>query len=359
MGRGEDQGFTLLETVVALTVLAVGIVGVVSVFGSSMTLTVHTSQRTRATSLATQFIESFRSKPYSSVTADPTGSTTTTSTVVAGTSYTISGGVTPGTFGTDTSAFKRVTVQVAWTDGAAVHTVQQASDLYPTLATTSTTATGGIAPAAPTALIATVPTGAQGTTGIDLTWTPPAVRTNITGWRIGRSIDGWATHDVVVVTNTPNAFGFHVTQLSAGTTYAFRVASSSASGLLSAWSPIASATTTAAAAGTPCQVTAVRFSPSPVKRSQTRPSALVTAPWVAVDTIGTCVGLHAIYHPTPTTTSTIALVNAAGGVWRAQLLEAPPASWSLGDHDVDVFDQLENKLATGVLRVCEWGSTSC
>ncbi|HEX2850622.1 MAG TPA: fibronectin type III domain-containing protein [Acidimicrobiales bacterium] len=351
---GDDTGFTLLETVIALTVLAVGIVGVVSVFASSFKLTVDNTARSRGTAAASEFVESIRAKPYASVMPDST--TTTTVVTKGGITYRLAGGVTAPAATPD---MKQVTVTVSWTDGSGTHQMAQQSYLYPTPASTTTSISGGSAPAAPTSLIATVPTGAQGTTAVDLTWTPPSDPTGITGWVIARSGDNWLTSQIVATTNTPTSYAFRATQLSAGTTYQFRVASASASGLLSAWAPAATATTSAGAAGAPCNVQSATFSPAPVARSLPEPSPLTTAPWLTVETTGSCAGLHAIYHPSPTDTRTVFLVNTTGGTWQAQLLEAPAASWSLGDHEVQVLDQLENPVATAWLRVCEAGSSSC
>ena len=64
-GQGDgDAGFTLLELVAALTILAVGIVGVIGVTNSSMNVAITTSARSKATALATKKIEDFRATPY-------------------------------------------------------------------------------------------------------------------------------------------------------------------------------------------------------------------------------------------------------------------------------------------------------
>src|SRR5438067_13335884 len=75
--RSEDAGFTLIELVAALTVLAIGIVSLVGVVNSAFGVTTRTNKRTAAMNLATLAIEDFRAVPYVNVTPSSTATTHT------------------------------------------------------------------------------------------------------------------------------------------------------------------------------------------------------------------------------------------------------------------------------------------
>ncbi len=119
---------------------------------------------------------------------------------------------------------------------------------YSNTATASTTA---VAPTAPTNLAASASSSSQ----INLTWTDNAG--NEAGFKIERSLTANGNKYVQVATVGPDAVSYSDTQLSASTTYYYRVAAYNAAGT-STYSNKASATTSAATA--PSNLTATAAS---------------------------------------------------------------------------------------------------
>jgi type IV pilus assembly protein PilV len=64
MKLGRHEGFTIVELVVALTVIAVGVFGAMQVFLGSLKTTPFAESRTRATALAGREVERMRAAPY-------------------------------------------------------------------------------------------------------------------------------------------------------------------------------------------------------------------------------------------------------------------------------------------------------
>ena len=98
-----DQGLTLLEILVAVTVLCVGLLAVAVMFPTSSTNIDYGGEMSRATALAQEKIEEFRNTTFASITGGndaPTGYTRT---------WTVSeAGSTP-------FRMRTVTVTVSWT----------------------------------------------------------------------------------------------------------------------------------------------------------------------------------------------------------------------------------------------------
>src|SRR5687768_8527250 len=133
--RGEG-GFTLLELVVSLTIIAIGIVGTISMISSSSGASIATERRNTAVNLATQNVEATRAMPYANLIVSNT--TTTNITVVKATTYTISKALVWATDGVNAQAYKQVTVDVTWRDRAGLHTVNQSSLISSGTAQTTT-----------------------------------------------------------------------------------------------------------------------------------------------------------------------------------------------------------------------------
>ena len=158
----DESGFTLVEVLVAATILIVGVFGSVTLVDGANRTTVSTRAREGATNLARELVEDARSIPYEDVTpalvddrlrakpgldADPSSSTWTV--VRRGITYTVAmdacsvddpddgtgprpqgftfcaGGAAAGTVDTDPEDYKRVTVDVRWTRGSGSRLVRQ------------------------------------------------------------------------------------------------------------------------------------------------------------------------------------------------------------------------------------------
>lgn len=100
-----EKGFSLVELLVAITVLAIGLLGIAGLQGSTIRRNVAAMRNTEATALVEAGIERIRSRPYTSIvnSSDVNGIFTRTVTVqddepIAGT--------------------KTITVKVSWSDPA-------------------------------------------------------------------------------------------------------------------------------------------------------------------------------------------------------------------------------------------------
>jgi prepilin-type N-terminal cleavage/methylation domain-containing protein len=63
----DDEGFGLIELLIAMTILAVAIGGLLAVFGSSIAILQHANNEGTALTLADRQLESYRSMPYSCI----------------------------------------------------------------------------------------------------------------------------------------------------------------------------------------------------------------------------------------------------------------------------------------------------
>lgn len=358
---GGDKGFGLVEVLVATTVLAVGILGAVKVVHSSFAVAGRTSDRARAVSVAVDHLETARSAPYEQLTvpADSAAPPTETTRTVGGSTFTVKRAVTWATDGSDTQAYKKVSVWVEWEDGAGPHEVHQESYVYPAgSATTPTTlATGGSVPGAPTALLATLPTSVEG--GVDLTWTPPPGGAKPVRWVVQKSTDRFVSRIWDVTrTEPPDSTSMRVPGLAAGTTYDFRVAAVGADGSMSAWSPIATVTTAASLVLDPCRYRSLSVTPPALPRMvRGVASRLTSTPTVTVETSGTCSGLSITYRSPYDGTVTVPLVRN-GNVWSGDVQNTLASRWEVGETTIDLYDQTALKQGSLTLTVCESG-TAC
>jgi hypothetical protein len=284
-GSDRAEGFTIIELVVALGVLAFVIGPLAGVFWAALKTAGVATHRTDAAAIASREIESMRAVPYDSVGfyGDETGYTSTfesyTTVTLAsstpagvipqvqpqrpdasaaagflpdpdpananavtqgGVKYTINRYVVwvdaADASTTYTQAYKRLTVTVAWSDQVGPHTVRQDSLLYPggqgkyggpegAVATTTTPTTAPSLPVAPTLNAPSVPADPAGETEIDLTWTQATGGATTTSFTVQYSTDpSFPVGKTNAIANLPGtARSYPVTALASSTTYYFEV----------------------------------------------------------------------------------------------------------------------------------------
>jgi len=279
-----EDGFTIVELVVSLAVLAVVMAPLAGVFWSSMRTAGVASHRTDGSSVASREIEAMRAIPYGHVGfyADQPGYATTFdgfTTVLLGSTSPSSGTLIPqvqpltpdasaaSSFAPDpnpsnaspisqggvkysvtrsivwvgaqdastsyASAYKRLTVVVRWSDQAGAHSVRQDSLLYPgglgkyqgSTTTVSTTTTAVLNPSAPTLNAITGLADPAGETQVPLTWTQPATGAAVTSYSIEYSTSSsFPPGNFSIVTGlAPSITSYTIGSLSANTTYYFAV----------------------------------------------------------------------------------------------------------------------------------------
>lgn len=352
----DESGFTLVELIVSLTILAIGVVGVIGMMNSSFGVAVRTNERSRAVALATREVEAVRAVPYD--TLIPTGLTETRTEKVNGTTYTIEKALTWGTRGTNTYAVKDLTVNVAWSSSNTVHDLSQVTTIYPgglgpTAEPASDPCGSSGTPSGPIALVAGSP-GLLSENAVDLAWTPPSSTTTaIATWRIDMTTGG--TTQTITTTHPVSSLVYRVEGLSANTSYTFKVAGISACGTLSAWSPLSTVTTLASTITT-CGLGTPSVTPSSVRRANNGNSAgLALTPYVAVNTVGSCSGMYIKYE-------------ATAGVTRTQLMSGiavktvginATGPWDIGVHTIDIYDGTHTRRGSLLLTVCAHNASSC
>ncbi|MBV8984879.1 MAG: fibronectin type III domain-containing protein [Acidimicrobiia bacterium] len=396
-----EEGFTIIEMMVALMVLAVGVLGMAPLFLASLRTAALGANRARALALATRDVEAFHSVPYCQVgfgTSQPGFATTWTdpadsstySTVtisdpnaniggpsgpdetVAGVTYHFAryivwaAGKSPGGGTTYTQAYKRVAVFVTWSDQAGSHTARQDSDVYPGGLGTYVAANCGAngspgtqtPPSAPTNLTATTAAGSAGQNEIDLSWTKPSVG-SFDKYVVALSTDGFATSDVVANNVSSTATSYAATGLTPSTSYSFQIyAVQNATGYQSA-SGQASATTLTAGPSVNCTVGLVTFTPTGADQTSGS-TTLVSDVSVSAHTTGTCAFLQLVYTSVagdPNSTN-LSLVQSPPGVWKATM-NGTGTNWSIGNHVVAVADSTGTPLVQGNFIVCSAGKTTC
>lgn len=104
-----EKGFSLLELLVAITVLAVGLLGIAGLQGNSIKRNVSAMRNTEAIALLEDKIEEYRSKPFDSIAAEPTQTGLGADGIFNRTCTVQDGVPIPG-------STKTVTVEVSWAD---------------------------------------------------------------------------------------------------------------------------------------------------------------------------------------------------------------------------------------------------
>jgi hypothetical protein len=350
---------------------------VIGVMNGSFRVAGSTSARLRATSIATERIESVRGEVYEDITVNtPLGPTTTSTRDFGNVRYNIeesvdwvmeTGGPPPPP--KTTGDYKRVTVQVSWTDESGFHAVHQTSSVYPgglgpDNVGGSVDAVGPGSPASPDNLVATVPPGAAGTTGVALTWTPPvSTEPPVTHYIVEMSTDAAFT-SASKIGDVESSY-LYVTGLASDTTYHFRVASVAANDEVSTtWATAYNVHTTPPVAPTLlCKVGLATVSPDAVSKKAT-PNAggkLVANPVVSVNLSGPCDStvLRMEYEPRSGYPITQVLGNDVNGgaQVRTGFVDGDKA-WSAGWHEIRILEGNTERAST-LLLVCDSRRPKC
>lgn len=395
MPAKDERGFTLVEMMVAVLVMAVAFTPLAAVFWSGLRTADIAAKRTSGFSIATKEIESLHAVPYSDLgfyyTQSPASwkNYTTVLTCSSGTcpsnppvqptttvpatsqtgfiSYTIAryiywlgatavtppGGESPTTT-TDTSAYKGVTVVVTWSDQTGSHTVEQDSIIYP----------GGLGvygtPTSPnTPPGASTPPGAPG--AVSLWPTQPAASTSTDGQEIDLSVTasttgGTASAYYVQYSTDPtftSGYGqvdvplgpdsmVPVQGLAASTTYYFRAYATNAAGA-SGYSPTLTATTPAATT-TASSCTLGSFTIDTQRSGKTyldSSGAMTENVGLSLNVTGSCTATITVSSVAPGGTSDpgspYTLSGAStGGQWTGTILSYGSTDWSVGTHEMTV-----------------------
>lgn len=390
VGHGEG-GFTLIELVASLTILAVGIGAVMQTFTASFSVADQGNNRARAVALATREAESMRSVPYEQVGFSPTQSGYVASFEDAETVVVLSPGIEPtgpdhvvggltfhfrrhvvwadaASASSFSQAYKRIAVIVTWTDRVP-HEVRQDAFVYPgglgaytgpqgsTGVTVPVSTEVGLPPAAPLAVTATVPAGSNGATTVDLSWTPSAVIVPpVAAWVVQYSTDGFLTANVLTDTQPAGTTTFSATGLAPATLYSFRVAAKSSTGAQSSWSLTAVATTNAVVTGA-CQLGTSTVTPSAVTRLHGVSTLLSANAVVSVNAAGTCSALQLKYSATAGS-EVLTYLLPVGGVWTATL-DGLTTPWDTGTHEIQVVNGSGTVLGTLTFTVCVHNAKTC
>ena len=386
-----EGGFSLIELVASLTILAVGIGAVMQTFSTSFSVAGVGNNRSRAVALATREAESMRSIPYEQVgfsttqagyaptfegattvlVSDPGMSPTGPDQTVGGLVFHFTRHVVWADAASASGypeAYKRIVVIVRWTDQMP-HEVRQDAFVYPgglgayagpqgaTTAVTSVVSETALPPAAPLSLTASVPASSDGATTVNLSWTPSAVIVPaVANWVIQYSTNGFLTANVLTDTQPAGTTTFSATGLSPATLYSFRVAAKSSAGAQSTWSLVATATTSAVVSGA-CQLGTSTITPSAVLRLHGGTTMLTSDAVVSVNAAGTCSSLMLKFSATAGSESTM-YMTPIGGVWTATIsgLATP---WDTGIHDIKVVNATGTVLGTLTFTVCVHNAKTC
>jgi prepilin-type N-terminal cleavage/methylation domain-containing protein len=285
-GRHSETGFTILELVISMALLAIVAAPLASVFWSAVRTAGSAAHRTDGSSIASREIEGMRAVPYAQVgfyqdqpgfvtttpppdnltsvslgptspasgtlvpqlqpeTPDPNAATgyapdptpaNASPIVMGGVSYSVTRYIAwvdaKDATTTYSQAYKRLSVIVTWSDQAGAHTVEQDSVLYPGGLGTYQGAMGGPAatttttsPSAPTRPASTVAPGPPDPSQVPLSWSQPAGGGTVTSYSIEYSTDPSfpAGNFAVIAGLAPSITSYTVTGLAPSTTYFFEV----------------------------------------------------------------------------------------------------------------------------------------
>lgn len=115
LDKTNECGFSLLELLIAITILAIGLLGMAGLQATAIKGNSFGIRNTEATALIEDKIEAYKNTPYASISA---GITTETN-LGSGGIFTRKSTVEDNTPATD---MKTITVQVSWTDVIGTHT---------------------------------------------------------------------------------------------------------------------------------------------------------------------------------------------------------------------------------------------
>lgn len=299
-GRDDESGFTLVELIVAMAILALVMAAMAPGFYNALASVSMASNRNTAAGLAVQAVETARSQTYASVAV---GCPAATDSTVGSVTYAVAECVKPAPpeLGCN-DPYKEVTVTVTWPAAKPAGSVTEGSSVYPGGQAACSSSTS--APSPPVTPVCTVPSGSAGQTEVDLTWVAPASTTtpvaNYAVYYSESSSFSTSTNAGTTTAVPTSASPFQVTGLSSGVQYYFEVWSVSSTGLYS---------TTAAG---PCTTTAVATAPAPpTALAATVPSGAagqdeVDLTWKAPTSSPTPVAQYAVaYSEDPTFASSV------------------------------------------------------
>lgn len=375
--KTDQRGFTLLELTVTMSVMSVGILGLLRVSLAGMTVSMGANARTTATAVAASEIEALRAIPYADLGFTPSavgfrasfeGATTVVvpEAVVQveptgvleqdGLSFSVtrdivwaSALVGEGPVVADT-AYKRTIVEVSWTDQQGPHHIRQDSGVYPGglgtygAAITTTTIPATIVPGAPLNLAAAL--GADPSSQINLTWTQGTPES--TSWTLQQSSDNGTSWTTLTSTQPGSTTNFSVSGLAQSTTYTFRV-----QGMLgtqiSAWSTSAAATTSSASGL--CTSLSGSATPSTVKRNPSK--YLVEGVQVTVNTNGGCsYGLRLKFYSGSGSVPTPFAMTQQGSVFK-YTINKNDYKWTTGAKTLEILDPSGNVITEISLLVVD------
>lgn len=361
-GRAREEGFTLLELVIALAILSVAIGGLVSVLGATLRTTAVDVHRTDAVALATKEMVLLRTVAAGA--AAPVDHTTT----INGESYTVSDTVAwrRSSNGID-RAYRAVGVVVSWTDQGGAHRLAQDGAVGNLSAPAGLPADPCSPPEAGVAPAAVPVEGAS--PGLRVTWNEPDSAVVVDHWEIDTSSDGTSW---VAATSAEQPLGAGATHsveidgLAPATAYVVRIGGV-ASCAATAWAPV-----TATTPGHPngaCVLGSVAVGPPTAARAGggDLPGALAAGVDVTVSSLGACPrGLWAGVMTSAGSVASVALPAAGSGIYRGDL-PGSTHSWDLGRHLVEIFSgtpsagplPVSAPLAVAVVCVEPAGVASC
>lgn len=337
----------MVEMMVALLVLTVGIFSTAGAFMVSLKVQATSNGRARGAHIASEELESMAAIPYAQlgfassqtnyratfegsdtvVVASP-GTAPTGTTTQSGQAYSIRRDITWATVESNTQAYKRLIVQVSWTDTVGSHNVRLDGAMYPNgSAAISASASASASPTptppgAPTGFSATVST-INPSTQLDLVWTAGSPAP--TYWEVNYSSNGGSTWNVATTNQPGGTTTYALTALSPSTAYDLRVRGVSGT-LTSSW---ATASATTQSAPSTCSVTSAVVSPTTVDRKGNgRLKADLT---VTVNTTGSCSGIKVKYPP-----STQLALTPSGNVF-THTLDKDAYAWSAGVQTISIY----------------------
>lgn len=385
LGERGDGGFTLIELMASLTLIAVGVVGVIGVMNSSFRVVGTASSRSKATAVATKWIEELRSKPYDVVlleAQDADGTVTTPPPeLVGGQSFDVTYALdevnettTAADGTTKTDAYVSAVVWVDWTDASGPHDLYQSTLIYPggrglhDAAEVVSSDSSSTKPLKPKSLTATP---VSGTSSVDLEWVPPDVTIGVPNpaeWIVqySRSSSFLPGEVQQIAAHIPGSVTtLRVTDLAEGTTYHFRVYAKSESGVLSQEAATALNVMTGTSGVASCAVGTASVTPSAVKKKGgAEAGRLSVSPTVEVQLLTTCTGSTFAIEYSPqdgdVRTAMMAAVAERPGTLTATINK--DLNWTVGDRPVDVYsytDGVKKLRANLRLIVCDHNKAMC
>jgi prepilin-type N-terminal cleavage/methylation domain-containing protein len=380
-----EHGFTLIEMVVAMLILAVVLTALAPAFYGSLTATSSSGHRSVANGLAVTANEQLRSLPYYEVTyqtgdvnftnCPATGSAPVTSSTAGpvdslSTSQTI-GAITyhfqrclywmdaTSNAGTaDPQAYKQSVVTVTWSDRAGTNnTVTESSDIYPGgkgvyngvksnyAPPQATTTTLGPAPGPPTITGAT----ASATGAITVTWTAPTSGATPTGYIVeynttGNFSSGLYASSPVTNSSKGGVFSWTPTGLTPGSLYYFSIVA--LSGGAQSVAATTQVTTSTSGALTTCAITNLVVNPTQAQVNsygylQGSGQFALSINANSYCTSGSGLGSSVwVYYTSSSSTLQSIQMTGTGGMLNAEVGLNPDGSlvaWTPGNHTFTVY----------------------